>query len=261
MVDISFRRTCCKTWFHRRRSKWVNWDWIWGTVWSRWLANCQRRAVLSIGWVAPFRSSSPVNTSPPPLSAKICPDSLIPAEHEKMSHSSPSCRRQLVLYTFYHHFSLFTGRANIGDSGSCGDVGELASNLGEKEKEEKRLKHKVARFECILSIDLKCQFVALLCPTGLSDLVAKFATNARGITWWPNLQQMKVAPSVAKFAFNASRAAPPRSKICVTDADCRPIWHRGQFDTADNLTPLAKTDNLTPRTIWHIPQTTIGHYA
>ena len=160
-------------WFHRRRSKWVNWDWIWGTVWSRWLANCQRRAVLSIGWVAPFRSSSPVNTSPPPLSAKICPDSLIPAEHEKMSHSSPSCRRQLVLYTFYHHFSLFTGRANIGDSGSCGDVGELASNLGEKEKEEKRLKHKVARFECILSIDLKCQFVALLCPSGLSELVAK----------------------------------------------------------------------------------------
>ena len=177
MVDISFRRTYCKTWFHRRRSKWVNWDWIWGTVWSRWLANCQRRAVLSIHWVAPFRSSPPVKTSPPALSAKICPDSLIPAEHEKMSHSSPSCRRQLVLYTFYHHFSLFTGRTNIGDSGSCGDVGELASNLGEKEKEEKRLKHKVARFECILSIDLKCQFVALLCPTGLSDLVTQFATN------------------------------------------------------------------------------------
>ena len=25
-------------------------------------------------------------------------------------------------------------------------------------------------------------------------LVAKFATNTSGVTWWPNLQQMQVAP-------------------------------------------------------------------
>ena len=133
MVDISFRRIYCKTWFHRRRSKWVNWDWIWGTVWSRWLANCQRRAVLSIHWVAPFRSSPPVKTSPPALSAKICPGSLIPAEHEKMSHSSPSCRRQLVLYTFYPNLSLFTG-APTWDILAAGRCWRPKANLGRTRK-------------------------------------------------------------------------------------------------------------------------------
>ena len=101
-------------------------------------------------WLGRTIPPPPVNTSP--LSAEICPDILIPARHEKMSYSSPSRRRQLVLYTFYPHFSLFTGRANIGHSGSCGDVGEQASSGQEKEKEEERFKHKeVARFGCILA--------------------------------------------------------------------------------------------------------------
>ena len=36
--------------------------------------------------------------------------------------------------------------------------------------------------------------------------MTKFATNASGANWWPNLQIMQVAPLVAKFATNASGA-------------------------------------------------------
>ena len=37
-----------------------------------------------------------------------------------------------------------------------------------------------------------------------------------------------------------------RQTVCSCQ-DYRTIWHHGQFDTTDNLTP----DNLTQRTIWH----------
>ena len=43
--------------------------------------------------------------------------------------------------------------------------------------------------------------------TAAMQLVATCATIASGITWWPNLQPIQVAPClVAKFAINASGA-------------------------------------------------------
>ena len=120
-------------------------------------------SVITVGEDLPG-ASEPLGRTisfPPPLTLhlQIRLDSLISAEHEKMSYSSPSRRRQLVLYTFYRDFSLFTGRANIGHSGrQARDVGEQGSKLGNKEeKEKKRLKHKVARFGYIHPNQV-CQF-------------------------------------------------------------------------------------------------------
>ena len=86
-------------------------------------------------WVAPFLSNPLFFSSNLVYQPRSV---LISAKHENMSYSSPSCGRQLVLYTFYTDFSLLTGRANIGHSGK---VEMLADNLGNKqEKEEKRLR-------------------------------------------------------------------------------------------------------------------------
>ena len=98
-------------------------------------------SVITVGEDLP-EASEPLGRTisfPPPLTLhlQIRLDSLISAEHEKMSYSSPSRRRQLVLYTFYRDFSLFTGRANIGHSGrQARDARKQAWEQGGKGEEK-----------------------------------------------------------------------------------------------------------------------------
>ena len=49
--------------------------------------------------------------------------------------------------------------------------------------------------------DVGQKVLAAVSLVPLVSLVAKFATNANGAIWWPNLQLMKVAPSGGQFCY------------------------------------------------------------
>jgi len=58
-------------------------------------------------------------------------------------------------------------------------------------------------------------------------LVAKFVTNASGAIWWPNLEQIQVAPSGGQFATNASSATWwPKLELMQVALHVGQIWNQ-----------------------------------